>query len=224
MLWHSVKSWVWLNPPARLSDLGSLSMASQRFCIHCALGIVAAPVVLAGFLKTLAHKHAGTIVLCVYLIPTLIVALVYRIGWAFSLHILCLYHTLALFCWVSILRSARSRLVLMGLTLIALEGIICVLFADTRFLPLHGLRLAQVPAAHFIWVGAYFALILVMIAAVHKELDLHPQSTGRIPVLPNISASAFGWLVGRRLLLGLLVTALVVGIYSIYCLRFYPAP
>ena len=31
MLWHSVKSWVWLNPPARLSDLGSLSMASQRF-------------------------------------------------------------------------------------------------------------------------------------------------------------------------------------------------
>jgi hypothetical protein len=223
-LFQSIKSWVWLNGPPRLSDLGSLSMVSQRFCLPCALGMVAAPVVIAGFFRALAHKHAGKITLCLYLIPTLIVALAYRISWAFSLHILCLYHTLVLFCWVSILRPARSRYVLIGLMLIALEGIICVLFSDIRLLPVNGLRLAQVPAAQFVWVGAYLGFILVIIAAAYKELDRHPQSEGSFSLVrSDLRASSFTLVVGRKLLLGVLLIAIVVAIYSLYCLRFYPA-
>src|SRR5438270_247687 len=66
---HSIKSWVWLHQPLRLPDLANLLFASQRFCIECALGITAAPVVIAGGIKTLARKQAGKIAFCLYLIP-----------------------------------------------------------------------------------------------------------------------------------------------------------
>lgn len=223
MLWRFLQAWFWSNEPARVSDVASVIFASQRFCIECAIGMVAAPVVIIGFLKTLTRNHSGKVVFCLYLIPSLIVALVYRREWAFQLHILCLYHTLVLFLWVSILRVARSRHVLIGLTMIALEGIICVLFADDRFLPVHGLRLNQMAPIQFTWLGAYFGLIVVIVAAAYKELDRFPQSEGSFLVAPsNLSIPSGILTTGRKLLLGVLIIALVVAIYSLYCLHFYP--
>ena len=78
--------------------------------------------------------------LALYLVPTLLMALVYRKQWSFSLHIMCLYHTFVLFFWVLVLQTARSIYVTIALAAIALEGVICVLFSDNRFLPVHGLQ------------------------------------------------------------------------------------
>ena len=221
---HSIKSWVWLQQPLRLSDLANLLFASQRFCIECALGLTAAPVVIAVGIKTLARKQAGKIAFCLYLIPTLIVALAYRIDWAFSLHILMLYHALCLFFWVSVLRSMRFRYVLIGLAMIAAEGIACVLFADLRFLPANGLNLTQIPSAQFAWLGVYLALILVIIGAACKELERFPHSGGVLSSpQPGLSLASVILITGRKMAFGLVVIALVIGIYSLYCLRFYPA-
>src|SRR4029079_14776 len=121
-----VKSWVWRNEPVRLSEIGKLSLASQLQFIAGPLGLVAAPVVIVGFWRELAHKHAGKVAFCIYLVPTLIIALVYRMDRPFSHHVILLYHTIILFLWVSVLHATRSRGVLLGLTMIGLEGIICV--------------------------------------------------------------------------------------------------
>src|SRR5207245_263283 len=117
-------------PPAtpwKLSDLTSVIFESQRFCILCATGLSGLPIILVGLGRTLARRYAGRTVLALYLVPTLLIALVYRIHWSFSLHIMCLYHTFVLFLWVSVLRNARRFFVSMALAVIAVEGIICVL-------------------------------------------------------------------------------------------------
>ena len=214
-----IKSWLTGGAPVTLPALGSVLFASQRFCIECGLGMVAAPVGIVGFFKSLAREHAGKVALCLYLIPTLIVALVYRLEWAFSLHVLVLYHTICLFLWVTILAPARTRYVMIGLVLVALEGMVCVIFADLRFLPAKGLVLSQIPPGQLGWLVAYFGLGLSILAGVAWEVRRMPRQddTAVVPSGNMILRSAF-----VKMATGLAIIAAVIGIYSIYCLRFYP--
>lgn len=213
-LFGAVRSWVRLNQPGSLSDLATVIFVSQRFCIECALGIIVAPVVLAGCIRALAREHSGKTALCLYLIPSLIVALVYRREWSFSLHIVCVYHTLALFLWVYALRNTPVRYLMIGLGAIALEGIICVLFADTRFLPVNGLRLSQIPAAEFIWLGAYLTLTSIILGMAC--LELKRAFTG-----PVVAARSALLIAAGKLLIGILVIVFVLALYAWYCWRLY---
>lgn len=205
-----------------LSGFASAIFQSQRFCILSAAGLVALPVVLVGIARTLATRYAGRTILALYLVPTLLMALVYRIHWSFSLHIMCLYHTFVLFLWVSVLRNARLLFAVIALAAIALEGIICVLFAEMRFLPVHGLQLNQVTAGNVVYLAIYLTLLVVILSAACLELRRLPSQDEA--GIPNESREAPGsrWLVaGRKLLAGLLITGLTIAGYSLYCLRFY---
>ena len=207
------------STPIALSGLGNALFAFQRFCLECALGLVAAPIVIAGLFKTLARQYAGKITLCLYLIPTLIVALVYRIDWAFSLHILVFYHALCLFAWVAFLAPASTRYVVLALVLVAGEGMLCVLFAKTRFLPASALILSQLPASQIWWVVAYLLLVLWIIGAAVNELRRFKSADALEPRLATWKMVRLSTL---KITVGLGITAVVIACYSIYCLRFYP--
>lgn len=205
-----------------IADLASMSFQCQRFCIFAALGLPALPVVLFGIMKILSVRYAGRTILTLYLIPSLLIALVYRIHWSFSLHIICVYHTFILFFWASVLRNARMLFVTIGLAHITLEGMICVLFADNRFLPVHGLHLNQLTRANVIYLVAYLGLLLVILGAACLETRrLQPE---RGAMMLNEPPEAIGrrcFVVGRKLFVGLLITAFTIVGYSLYCLRFY---
>jgi hypothetical protein len=110
--------------PCQISDLAAMLFESQRLCFLAATGFTALPIVLLGAIKTLSVRYAGRTILMLYLIPSLLIALLYRIQWSFSLHIMCVYHTFALFLWVAILGNVRSRFVALGLAALAVEGAI----------------------------------------------------------------------------------------------------
>ena len=208
--------------PWKISNLGSMLFESQRFCVLAAAGLAALPVVLVGLMRTLSMRYSGRTILALYLIPTLLMAIVYRIHWSFSLHIMCLYHTFVLFLWVSVLKNARWTLVTVALAVIALEGVICVLFSDARFLPVSGLQLSQLTAASLPYLGAYLSLILLILGGISREMRRVPSEV--TVESSNESQAAFGvqWLmVSRKLFVGLLITALTIALYSLYCLRFY---
>jgi len=208
--------------PWKLSDLATTIFASQRFCVLAAAGLVALPVVLVGMVNTLSTRYAGRAILALYLVPTLLVALVYRIDWSFSLHILYLYHTFVLFLWVSVLRNARLLFSAVGLMAIALEGVICVLFSDVRFLPVRGITLDQLTARNLVYVVTYLTLLLVILGAAYLEMRRLPPEIGA--KMPGESRVAAGtrWLVAtRKLVMGLAIVALTIASYAVYCLRFY---
>jgi hypothetical protein len=206
----------------KLSDFASVIFQTQRYCVLAATGLVALPVTLLGLITIVSRRYSGRSILAFYLIPTLLIALVYRIEWAFSLHILCLYHAFILFLLVAVARRAPPLLLTIGLAAIALEGILCVLFADIRFLPVHGLRLEQLIAGtNLTYLVSYLALMLLVIAAGHLELRRFPPEPGLVTDESG-EIMSFEWLVaGRKLAVGVLVAALVIAIYSLYCLRFY---
>lgn len=219
-LWQSVTAWITMSAPFTLSGFANVLFASQRFCLACGVAVVAAPMLILGVLKTMAKEHAGKVAFCAYLVPTLMVALLYRIEWAFSIHILVLYHTLVLFLWVTVLEKKSSRFVILYLTMVALEGLVCVLFADVRLLPANGLHLAEIPAQHWKWLIAFVALWFSILLGAAWEI-----SRAVIPVSESDSAPPASQLLrgaGVKLLAGLAMIAVVVGLYSIYCLRFYP--
>ncbi len=223
-LFASIRSWVWSNEPAKLSDLATLSFASQYFCFECALGLIAAPVVILGFFRASLRNHAGKVILSLYLVPTLIVALVYRIDWPFQLHIVCLYHRFVLFLWVFVVRAASLRSLSIGLALVALEGVVCVLFSDGRVLLVKGIRLNQFRLADFLWLTGYLSLWSLMIAATYRELlRSHPSAGVFLPSPSPGDRSAFqiASIAGRKLLAGLLGIAVVFAIYALYCWRLY---
>jgi hypothetical protein len=169
-------------PPWKLSDLAATIFESQRFCVLAAAGLAALPVVLVGVVNILSTRHAGRVILALYLVPTLLVALVYRIHWSFSLHILCLYHTFVLFLWVSVLRNARQIWSVVGLAAIALEGVICVLFSDVRFLPVHGIQLDQLTTRNLIHLVTYLTLLLIILGAACLEMRrLAPEIGAKLP-------------------------------------------
>jgi hypothetical protein len=206
----------------KLSDFASVIFLTQRYCVLAAAGLVTLPVTLLGLMTIVSRRYSGRGILAFYLIPTLLIALVYRIEWAFSLHILCLYHALILFLVVAVARRASPLLLTFGLSAIGLEGTLCVLFADIRFVSVHGLRLEQLIAGtNLIYLASYLALMLVVIAAAHLELRRFPSEPGLVTDESGKMVS-FEWLVvGRKLAVGVLVTAVVIAIHSLYCLRFY---
>jgi hypothetical protein len=206
----------------QISGLASAIFESQRLCILSAVGLAALPLVLIGITRTLAIRYAGRTVLALYLIPTLLMALVYRIHWSFSLHIMCLYHAFVLFLWVSVLRNARLLFVAVCLVAIAFEGIICVLFSEMRFLPVHGLELNQITPHNFIYLAAYLGLLLVIFVAACWEMRRTPL--GAEATIPNEPREETGYrwlLAGRKLLVGVLITGLAIAAYSLYCRQFY---
>ena len=221
ILFDSARAWFWANGPGRLSDLGSALFASQRFCIPCALAAVSAPFVILGALRSLAQKHGGKIALCLYLLPALMIALIYRKDWAFQLHVVCLYHTLVLFCWIAFWRRARTRWALLGLSAITVEGIVCLLFADFRILPVTGLRLNELRAVHWSWLLAYLLLTALILVATARELiRCREDRDGVVPAetLPPLGIAA---LAAGKVFAGAAIVAAVVGVYGLYCLRYY---
>ena len=217
-LLQTLKAWLSGAAPVTLSGLANVLFASQRFCIECALAVVAAPFVIVGLFKSLARPHAGKVALCLYLIPTLMVALIYRIDWAFSLHILILYQALCLFLWITVLESARTRSIVIALGLVALEGMVCVLFADIRLLPANGLRLGQIPAGQLWWLVGYLVMVLGIVLGAVWEINrvaVIRDDTAVVP--PGVALRSAIWKAG----VGLVIIAIVIGVYSIYCLRFY---
>lgn len=216
---RAVKAWLTSARPFDLHSVGSVLFASQRFCIECALALMAAPIVIAGVFKSLAKEHAGKVAFAFYLVPTLLVALVYRIEWAFTLAILIPFHTLCLFLWVTVLRTHSIGRVIFWVSMVALEGVICVLFADFRLLIVHGLDLSQIPAPQLWWLGAYLVLTLLILFGAGWEL----RSSAPIVESPNaISKAQLLRVAGGKLLIGLAIIAAVLGVFSLYCLRFYP--
>ena len=66
--------------------------------------------------------------------------------------------------------------------------------------------------------------ILVIIGAACKELERFRHSGGVLSCpQPGLSLTSVILIAGRKMAFGLVVIALVIGIYSLYCLRFYPA-
>lgn len=217
---RAVKAWLTSAEPFNLHRLADALFASQRFCVECGLALVAAPIVIAGAFRSLAREHAGKVAFAFYLVPTLLVALFYRIDWAFSLHILIPYHALCLFLWVTVLRTWSTRRVLFWLSMVALEGAVCVLFADFRLLPVKGLELNQIPIQQLWWLAAYLVLLLSILSVATWEL----RSNAPMDALSTIGPTRWQVLrvAGAKLLLGLAVIAAVIGVFSLYCLRFYP--
>ena len=100
----------------------------------------------------------------------------------------------------------------------AAEGILCVLFADHRFVPVHGLHLAQLTRASLPWLGGYLSLVLIIFLGTAFQLRRMPltnRSAARVETryLPA----------GGKILSGLLIAAALTGLYSLYCLQFYRA-
>jgi len=220
-LHETVRAWVTGSAPITISGLANALFASQRFCIECALAVVAAPIVIVGLFKSLARQHAGKIALCLYLVPTIMVAIVYRIEWAFSLHILILYHALCLFLWITVLKRASTRCLMLALGLVALEGTLCILFANIRLLPANGLRLGEIPGTQWGWLAGYLVMVIGILLGAAWEFSKIPAEPE-----PVSDAAARRWSVvriaGLKIMTGLAIIAVAIGIYSIYCLRFYP--
>lgn len=210
---------LFLSPESwKLSSFASAIFESQRFSVLAAAGLAGLPVTLAGLIKTLSQRYSGRSILALYLVPTLLMALLYRIQWSFSLHIMCLYHAFVLFLFASVLVRARWILVNVALAAIALEGVVCVLFADIRFLPISGLRLSQLTSSNWPYLAAYLTLVLFVLGGACLELRRSPPESGLVIAEPVPRP----WLVAsRKLLGGLALIVLVMASYALYCLRFY---
>jgi hypothetical protein len=171
-------------------------------------------------MQVLGRKYSGSIALCVYLLPTLLVALVYRKEWAFQLHTMLVYHTLALAFWAYCVRRGPPWFAFFSVVAIALEGIFCVLFADQRFLPANGIQHFHLVDLHYRLIALYVTLVVGVLGATYLLMNkCTPERQPEPSELLSSKASVFT--VARRLMAGALVSATVVGIYSIYCLQFY---
>jgi hypothetical protein len=219
-IWKAVKGWVTMAAPLTLSGLANMLFDAQRFCFACGLAVVAAPIMIIGAGKSLAKEHSGKIAFCLYLVPTLIVALLYRLEWAFSLHVLVLYHTFVLFLWVAALGKKPTRFVMTWLGLVALEGLVCSMFAEVRMLPARGLHPTEIPAQSWGWLIGFLAVWFAVLLGAGWELN-----RTAVPTLASgdgLSAAQLLRTSGVKLLAGLAMIAFVIGLYSIYCLQFYP--
>ena len=173
-------------------------------------------------MSNLSKQYAGRAFLTLYLIPSLLIALVYRIEWSFSLHIMCVYHTFILFFAVSVLRHARRLFVAIALAALTLEGALCCLVADNRFLPVHGIQLNQLTLKGWRYLATYLSLLLVILGATYLQLWTLPPE-GEVTTVNELgTANGILWVTAsRKLLVGLLITALTIASYSVYCLQFY---
>lgn len=217
------KSGILPTTASRFFDFASAVFFSQRFWLTAALGVVAVPVVIAGWLRALALEHAGKIAFCFYLVPTLFIALLYRNEWPFSVHVIVLYHTSALFMWVAVLRRF-PRWSAAVLAAIAAEGVLCVFFAEMRFMPVRGLQLTTLTSVHWGWIAAYLALLAFIIAYTSRELRRAPSEgdadDGVVPSLPPMTLRTL-LVSSSKIAAALGILAAVVAVYALYSRRFY---
>ncbi|HSP62226.1 MAG TPA: hypothetical protein VLQ90_04510 [Pyrinomonadaceae bacterium] len=202
----------------KLSELASVIFQSQRFVLWSAASFVTAPFVLAQLPKVLARPYSGRIILCIYLVPSLFIALIYRIQWSFSLHVICLYQTIVLFLWISYLKDKRPLFTVIALVAISLEGVVCVLFADIRFLRVHGILLGQVAGNGFLFLATYLISLAIIIIVAWLGLRFvceQREETSRVVSRDVLIVAS------KKLAIGLLIVVATIGTYSIYCLRFY---
>src|SRR3954451_409306 len=119
---------------------------------------------------------------------------------------MCLYHTAVLFLWASFLRDRRLPVLSLGLGAIAMEGLVCVLFADLRFLPVDGVHVSQFTGPTLCYLAAYLALLAVIVTAACFELRHYPPAEQVVPV-----STGNPWLVaGGKLLGGVAIVALTI--------------
>jgi hypothetical protein len=213
-LFASAASW-------KLSDFASMIFLSQRYCILAASGLVTAPVILIGLARSLSRRYAGRTILALYLVPTLMALLLYRTPWIISLVVMGCYHALILFFWVSVVERARFLLVAIGLAAVSFEGALCVLFSDMRFLPVSGLRFSQLNTGNSLYLAIYLGLVLLILAVTCREMHRSAPAPGAVSNDSREPVPILWRAVTRKLLAGLLIIAVVVGAYSLYCLRFY---
>lgn len=212
------KEWLVQGELFTWRHLADVLFALQRLCVECGLAVSAAPIIISGMFTSLAKEQAGKVGLALYLIPTLLVALFYRIDWAFSLHILIPYHTLCLFLWVTLLNRWSTCAIVLWLSAVALEGLICTLFADLRMLPANALDLSAIPVGLLWWLAGYLLLFCAILAGAAWEVGRSaPAGAGA-----TVPSSRVLQMAGVKVLAGLAIIAAVIGIYSVYCLRFYP--
>ncbi|MDQ6914080.1 MAG: hypothetical protein M3128_14530, partial [Verrucomicrobiota bacterium] len=115
---------------------------------------------------------------------------------------------------------ARASWLTAALSAIAVEGAICVLFADLRILPAHRIQPFSLPVPDFLYLEGYVALIVVVLVLAHFELRRFPVMATE--PLRNFSATTSfheALVVGRKLGIAVLLSALVFGVYSL-ALRF----
>ena len=123
---------------------------------------------------------------------------------------------------MSVLRSERLLIVAIALAALTLEGVLCCLVAEVRFLPVHGIQLNQLTMTSWMYVASYLSLLLVILGGTCLQLRALPPEVG-VPTVNGLQTGiGVGWVTAsRKLLVGLLITALTIAIYSVYCLQFY---
>lgn len=215
--WKLVTEFSWPHGWAnQLGRIASTVFSFQRFCFFCALSVATAPLVIFGALRALGRRNVGKYAFCLYLVPTLFVALIYRQYWSFSIHIVLPYQMFALAMLAIPLVHARTRSLVLVLLAIALEGLLCSLFADERYLPISGIQHFVLTRAGGIFLAAYLFLLLSFLFAAGACLRGLPPS--RPAPFFVVSSNR---LTGYRLLTGLGVAAGAVALYALYSLRFY---
>jgi hypothetical protein len=95
-----------------------------------------------------------------------------------------------------------------------------VLFADQRFLPANGIQHFHLVPLHYRLIAIYVTLVVGVLGAAYLLINkCAPEKQPERSELQSNKESVYT--VARRVMAGALVSATVVGIYSIYCLRFY---
>ncbi len=200
----------WQLDHSLLTRVSSLLFQTELRTVPATAGAITLPFVLAGVLLALRRPRAGLIALTLYLAPTLFIGVLYRIPAIFSLHIMVPYHALALFGWVWFWRELRFRGALFALPLLALNGLLCVLFARLRFVGVEPLPFSQFSGLAWGIVALYLAVV-TSITAVAWWLLGREKSPAEIPAVRR------GWLaVAGKLLVGVAVSAVVLGLNALF--------
>lgn len=175
----------------QFSDFASMLASSARESIPCALGLFSAPMVIAGLILFLRRKTALKPFLCLFVIPTLLMALLYRKPWVFSIHIMTLYQAGALFCWTTFF-SRHSRLLKLGLLLIACEGVVILLFADMRWVPVKGIDLHKLNRASMVALFLYLCSTAALLWYSFRAMAKYDDKPRPWPSLATTDTSGNG--------------------------------
>lgn len=211
--------WRSTNAVHQFSEFASLLANSARTSLPCALGVFSAPLVIAGLVSFLRRRVALKPLLCLYVVPTLLMALLYRKFPIFSLHIMTVYQAGALFCWSTFI-NRRPRLLKLGLLLVACEGLVILLFADVRMVPLKGIPLHGLDSiglvAGFLYVAITAALVWYSYQAFAK-FDDEPRSPALAAGTGALGNRCIFW----NLSAALGAMAATLALNAVYCLWIY---
>jgi hypothetical protein len=203
-----------LPPPDELPSgffaFADAIFAAHRTSISAILGCITFPLLFVALAKLLMRKNSGRAALTLYLIPTLFILLVYRKEWALALHIVVVYHAIALFLWAWLLKDARAPWLTAALAAIAAEGAVPALFATTRFLPAQPIDWSALRLPAVLSLCGYLALLAALVVFTHLELRRSP-ATAEAAAPPSLFLP-----LARNLAAALILTAAVLGSYALW--------